>query len=103
MPELPDITAYLSALEPRIVGQPLEHVRITSAFLLRTVRPPVASVEGRVVRELRRIGKRIAMGMENDLWLVAQAVERNYLLVTTDQRLADRFIPAIAELRVSVV
>jgi formamidopyrimidine-DNA glycosylase len=70
MPELPDITAYLSALEPRIVGQPLEHVRITSAFLLRTVRPPVASVEGRVVRELRRIGKRIAIGLEGDLWLV---------------------------------
>jgi formamidopyrimidine-DNA glycosylase len=70
MPELPDITAYLSALEPRIVGQPLEHVRITSAFLLRTVRPPVASVEGRVVRELRRMGKRIAIGLEGDLWLV---------------------------------
>src|SRR5271170_697905 len=70
MPELPDITAYLSALEPRIVGQPLEHVRITSAFLLRTVRPPVASVEGRIVRELRRIGKRIAIGVEGDLWLV---------------------------------
>jgi formamidopyrimidine-DNA glycosylase len=70
MPELPDITAYLSALEPRVLGQPLEHVRIASAFLLRTVRPPVASVEGRVVRELRRIGKRIAIGLEGDLWLV---------------------------------
>ena len=70
MPELPDITAYLSALEPRILGQPLEHVRIASAFLLRTVRPPVASVEGRVVRELRRIGKRIAIGVDGDLWIV---------------------------------
>src|SRR5271170_4197953 len=70
MPELPDITAYLSALEPRIVGQPLEHVRIASEFLLRTVQPPVASVEGRIVRELRRIGKRIAIGVEGDLWLV---------------------------------
>jgi formamidopyrimidine-DNA glycosylase len=70
MPELPDITAYLSALEPRIVGQRLEHVRIASAFLLRTAQPPVASVEGRVVRELRRIGKRIAIGLEGDLWLV---------------------------------
>jgi formamidopyrimidine-DNA glycosylase len=70
MPELPDITAYISALEPRIVGQPLEHVRIASAFLLRTVRPPVASVEGHVVRELRRIGKRIAIGLDGDLWLV---------------------------------
>jgi formamidopyrimidine-DNA glycosylase len=70
MPELPDISAYLSALELRIVGQPLEHVRIASAFLLRTARPPVASVEGRVVRELRRIGKRIAIGVDGDLWLV---------------------------------
>jgi formamidopyrimidine-DNA glycosylase len=70
MPELPDIAAYLTALEPRIVGQPLEHVRVTSAFLLRTVQPPLASVEGRVVRELRRIGKRIAIGLEGDLWLV---------------------------------
>jgi formamidopyrimidine-DNA glycosylase len=70
MPELPDIAAYISALEPRVVGQPLEHVRIASAFLLRTARPPVASVEGRVVRELRRIGKRIAIGVDGDLWLV---------------------------------
>ena len=70
MPELPDITAYLAALEPRIVGQPLEHVRIASAFLLRTVQPPVASMEGRVVRALRRIGKRIAIGLEGDVWLV---------------------------------
>src|SRR6202012_1866239 len=70
MPELPDITAYLTALEPRIVGQPLEHVRIASAFLLRTVQPPVASMEGRVVRELRRIGKRIAIGLDGDVWLV---------------------------------
>jgi formamidopyrimidine-DNA glycosylase len=70
MPELPDITAYISALEARIIGQPLEHVRIASAFLLRTARPPVASVEGRVVRELRRIGKRIAIGVDGNLWLV---------------------------------
>src|SRR6201996_2848671 len=70
MPELPDITAYLSALAPRIVGQPLEHVRVASAFLLRTAQPPVAAAEGRVVRELRRIGKRIAIGMDGDLWLV---------------------------------
>ena len=70
MPELPDITAYISALEPRILGQPLEHVRIASAFLLRTARPAVASVEGHVVRELRRIGKRIAIGVDGDLWLV---------------------------------
>src|SRR5271154_2468672 len=70
MPELPDIAAYISALEPRIVGQPLLQVRLTSAFLLRTVQPPLASVDGSIVRELRRIGKRIAIGVEGDLWLV---------------------------------
>jgi formamidopyrimidine-DNA glycosylase len=75
MPELPDIAAYITALEPRIIGQPLEQVRLQSAFLLRTAQPPLSDVEGRVVRELRRIGKRIAIGVEhdrgkNDLWLV---------------------------------
>lgn len=70
MPELPDIAAYITALEPRIVGQPIEHVRLASPFLLRTVQPPVADVEGKIVRELRRIGKRIAIGVEGDLWLV---------------------------------
>src|SRR5580692_3709213 len=70
MPELPDIAAYITALEPRIVGQPLERVRLQSAFLLRTAQPPLTAVEGRIVRELRRIGKRIAFGVENDLWLV---------------------------------
>ena len=70
MPELPDIAAYISALEPRIVGQPLRKIRLGSAFLLRTVQPPVESIEGLWVRELRRIGKRIAIGMEGDLWLV---------------------------------
>ena len=70
MPELPDISAYISALEPRIVGQPLEKVRLASAFLLRTVEPPVEAAEGRMVRELRRVGKRIAIGLDGDLWLV---------------------------------
>ena len=69
MPELPDIAAYIGALESRIVGQPLEHVRINSAFLLRTAQPPLASVEGRTVLELRRVGKRIAIGFDNELWL----------------------------------
>lgn len=70
MPELPDIAAYLSALEPRIVGQPIRQIRLASPFLLRTVQPPITSVEGRTVRELRRIGKRIAIGVEGDLWIV---------------------------------
>jgi formamidopyrimidine-DNA glycosylase len=70
MPELPDIAVYISALERRIVGQPIERVRIPSPFLLRTVQPPVTNAEGRTVRELRRIGKRIAVGVDGDLWLV---------------------------------
>jgi formamidopyrimidine-DNA glycosylase len=70
MPELPDITAYIAALETRILGQPLEHVRLASVFLLRTVDPPISAVEGKTVRGLRRIGKRIAIGVEGDLWLV---------------------------------
>jgi formamidopyrimidine-DNA glycosylase len=70
MPELPDIAAYIGALEPRIVGRPLMGVRLASPFLLRTTQPPLASVEGGIVRELRRIGKRIAIAVENDLWIV---------------------------------
>jgi formamidopyrimidine-DNA glycosylase len=70
MPELPDIAAYTTALEPRIVGQPLEHVRLSSPFLLRTAQPPLASSEGHRVSGVRRIGKRIAIGVEGDLWLV---------------------------------
>jgi formamidopyrimidine-DNA glycosylase len=67
MPELPDISAYVAALEARIVGQSLEHVRIASVFLLRTVDPPISAVEGKTVHGLRRIGKRIAIGVEGDL------------------------------------
>jgi formamidopyrimidine-DNA glycosylase len=70
MPELPDIAAYITALESRVVGQPLERTRLASSFLLRTVQPPLASADAKKVRELRRIGKRIAFGLEGDLWLV---------------------------------
>lgn len=70
MPELPDITNYIDALGDRIVGQRLEHVRISNAFFLRTADPPISSLEGRTVRELRRIGKRIAIGLDGDVWLV---------------------------------
>jgi formamidopyrimidine-DNA glycosylase len=70
MPELPDIVAYITALESRIVGQPLERVRLANVFLLRTVQPPITNLEGRTVRELRRIGKRIAIGVDGDLWIV---------------------------------
>ena len=70
MPELPDIAAYITALEPRILGRPLEAVRLASPFLLRTAQPPISAVEGRSVRALRRIGKRVGIGLEGDLWLV---------------------------------
>ncbi len=70
MPELPDVTAYIRALEPRIVGKTLERVRIAGVSLLRNAEPPLAAAEGRTVRELRRIGKRIAIGLSGDLWLV---------------------------------
>ncbi|HKC40914.1 MAG TPA: DNA-formamidopyrimidine glycosylase family protein, partial [Gemmatimonadales bacterium] len=70
MPELPDITIYLEALAPRIVGQPLERARIVSPSLLRTVEPPLTAAVGRKVVGLRRIGKRIVWEMEGDLFLV---------------------------------
>jgi len=70
VPELPDIVVYIEALEKRIVGQTLEGVRLASPFLLRTADPPLRAVEGKQVLKLRRIGKRIAMGLEGDLWLV---------------------------------
>jgi formamidopyrimidine-DNA glycosylase len=70
MPELPDISAYITALEARILGQTLERVRLGSVFLLRTVEPPLASAEGKQVRAIRRVGKRIAIGVEGDLWMV---------------------------------
>jgi len=67
MPELPDITAYITAIEARIVGRVLERVAIISPFLLRTYDPPLSSAEGRNVNALRRIGKRIAIGVDGDL------------------------------------
>ena len=70
MPELPDIEAYLTALAPRVIGQPLQHIRLASPFLLRTAQHPLTEAEGRTIRELRRIGKRIALGMDNNIWLV---------------------------------
>jgi formamidopyrimidine-DNA glycosylase len=70
MPELPDITAYITALEARIAGQILERVRLGSVFLLRTVDPPLSAAEGKTVREIRRIGKRIALRVDGDIWLV---------------------------------
>jgi formamidopyrimidine-DNA glycosylase len=70
VPELPDITAYIVALGPRGVGQPLENVRFGSPFLLRTVEPPVSKIVGHTVLQLRRVGKRIAFEFDNGHWMV---------------------------------
>jgi formamidopyrimidine-DNA glycosylase len=70
LPELPDITVYVEALERRIVGHKLERARIANPFLVRTVEPPLSAVEGRQVIGVRRIGKRIAIGFDNDVWIV---------------------------------
>ena len=70
MPELPDILLYLSALKPRIVGQPLQHVRLMSPFLLRTVDPRIDEAQGKTVTGLRRLGKRIVWELQDDLFLV---------------------------------
>ena len=68
--ELPDINAYLHALDSRIVGQVLRKLRINNPFVLRTAQPPIGAAEGHVVRKLQRIGKRVALGIENDVWIV---------------------------------
>jgi formamidopyrimidine-DNA glycosylase len=70
MPELPDITVYIEALEARVLGHTLEHVQIAGPSLLRTAEVPVADAEGQTVAAIRRVGKRIAIGLDNQLWLV---------------------------------
>jgi formamidopyrimidine-DNA glycosylase len=70
MPELPDVEAYLAALRPRILGARLERVRLASLFVLRSVDPPLTAAAGRTVRELRRLGKRLVIGLEGELFLV---------------------------------
>jgi formamidopyrimidine-DNA glycosylase len=70
VPELPDITIYIEALEKRVLGQRVERIRVTNPFLLRTTAPLLSALEGRRVIGLRRMGKRIVFGFEDDLWLV---------------------------------
>jgi formamidopyrimidine-DNA glycosylase len=70
MPELPDITVYLEALSARVLNRRLERVTVTSPFLLRSTDPPPSALQGRTVQELRRLGKRIAIGVEGELWLL---------------------------------
>ncbi len=70
MPELPDVVVYIEALEKRILGHTLQRVRLGGPFLLRTAEPPLESTHSHRVRELRRIGKRIAIGLDDNIWLV---------------------------------
>ncbi len=70
MPELPDITVYVEALERRLCGEVMEEVRLASPFLLRSVEPPLDDAIGKTVTSVRRLGKRIVIGLEDDLWLV---------------------------------
>ena len=70
MPELPDITIYVEALERRVLGEAVADIRICSPFLLRTFDPPLKSVNGKAVQKVRRLGKRIALGFDDELWLV---------------------------------
>lgn len=80
MPELPDIIVYQEALAARIVGQRLTRIRVTSPFLVRSVDPPIESVAGEVVRRLTRLGKRIAIGFDEDLWIVLHLMIAGRLL-----------------------
>ena len=70
MPELPDVTVYIEALERRVLGHVLERAQIAGPFLLRTVEPPIREIEGHKITAIRRVGKRIAIGFDNELWLV---------------------------------
>ena len=70
MPELPDITVYIEGLEKRILGHALERAQVNSPFLVRTAAPPISSIEEKRVLELRRLGKRICIGLEGGLWMV---------------------------------
>jgi formamidopyrimidine-DNA glycosylase len=85
VPELPDIVVYIEALEKRIKGSILERVRIANPFLLRTAMPPLSSVEGKKIVELRRLGKRICFGLEGDLWLVLHLMIAGRLHWYTDR------------------
>ena len=94
MPELPDVTVYVEALQKRIGGEILERVRVAGPFLLRTIEPPVEAAQGRKVREIRRIGKRIAIGLDNDLWLVLHLMIAGRLHWRDASRGAPKPLPA---------
>ncbi len=85
MPELPDVVVYIEALKERILGQTLERVLISSPFLLRTAVPPIHEIEGRTVNELRRLGKRICFGFDEELWMVLHLMIAGRLHWYTDK------------------
>src|SRR3954453_10244028 len=90
MPELPDIVVYIEALQKRIQDVELKHIRIASPFLLRTAVPPLSSIEGEKVLELRRLGKRICFGFHEELWLVMHLMIAGRLHWYEDQTKASK-------------
>jgi formamidopyrimidine-DNA glycosylase len=70
MPELPDVTVYVELIAAKTVGRIIDRARIASPFVVRSVDPPVSAAEGKTVRDVRRIGKRIAIGLDDDIWIV---------------------------------
>jgi formamidopyrimidine-DNA glycosylase len=98
MPELPDVVVYVEALGARIVGHTLRRVSIRGPFLLRSTTPPVESVQGKKVREVRRVGKRIAIGFEGDLWLAIHLMIAGRLhWRTSSAKLGSRNVLAVLE------
>jgi formamidopyrimidine-DNA glycosylase len=89
VPELPDITVYIEALEPRILGRTLQKIQIAGPFLLRTADPPPEAAFGRKVVELRRVGKRIAIGLDPDLWIVLHLMIAGRLHWSTQRKTPD--------------
>jgi formamidopyrimidine-DNA glycosylase len=89
MPELPDIVVYMEALEQRVLGHVLENFEVRGPALLRTADPPIQSIQGHTVTGLRRIGKRIAFGFDNDLWLVFHLMIAGRLHWSQKKRTAD--------------
>jgi formamidopyrimidine-DNA glycosylase len=80
VPELPDVTIYVEALRARAAGRVLERIRIASPFLLRTVEPSIESAEGHRVTDIRRLGKRVVLALEGDLFLVIHLMIAGRLL-----------------------
>jgi formamidopyrimidine-DNA glycosylase len=94
MPELPDLTVYVEALEQRILGEELRRISLSSPFLLRTVKPATSELEGHVVRQLLLVGKRIAIGLDDDYWLVLHLMIAGRLHWQTHHKASKRNLAA---------